>query len=119
LIYRHNIKEISAEALDLLENYRWPGNIRELENAIERAVILCAEEILTTQYLPNEMLGEINPIPNTLIDFPAEGLSLEDIEKDLILKALEKSGGNQSKAARLLKITRSALIYRMEKYRLH
>ncbi|MFZ3171094.1 MAG: sigma-54 dependent transcriptional regulator [Carboxydocellales bacterium] len=117
--YRHNIQGISPEALDLLKIYRWPGNIRELENAIERAVILCAEEILTPQYLPHEMLGEHGTVQNALIDFPEDGLSLEDIEKDLIIKALAKSGGNQSQAARLLKITRSALIYRMEKYRLH
>ncbi|MDA8210317.1 MAG: sigma-54 dependent transcriptional regulator [Clostridia bacterium] len=116
--FRHNIKGVSAEALERLSNYGWPGNIRELENAIERAVILCSEDLLTPQYLPHEMTGETRTVKNVLIDFPEDGLSLEEVEKDLISKALEKSGGNQSQAARLLNITRSALIYRMEKYHL-
>ena len=114
--YRHQIKGFSSEALKIMGNYDWPGNIRELENTVERAVILCGDEFVTPSYLPREMTGEAVRAQGFAIDFPNEGISLEGLEKDLIEKALAKSGGNQTKAARLLGITRSALIYRMEKY---
>lgn len=98
--------------------YHWPGNIRELENAVERAVILCNSEIIAAGLLPHEMTGETGPGKEILLKLPEEGISLEQVERDLITQALARSGGNQTKAARLLGITRSALIYRMEKHRI-
>ncbi len=111
-----NIKGLGPEAMALMSRYDWPGNIRELENAIERAVILCSGGVITPKYLPREVTGEDRAEKGLPIDLPDEGVSLDDIERNLIIKALEKSGGNQTKASRLLGITRSALIYRMEKH---
>lgn len=114
-VYR-KIEGISPEALKLLKNYHWPGNIRELENVIERIVILSKESYIKSTELPIEILDERKKAKEPIIYFPEEGINLEDVERDLIIKALNISGNNQSKAAQLLGITRSALIYRMQKY---
>lgn len=114
--YRGRIRGLTAEAFEKLERYDWPGNIRELENAIERAVILCSQEYITPAYLPMENLDDLETAKDFVINLPDEGISLETLERKLILLALDRSRGNQTKAARLLGITRSALIYRMEKY---
>lgn len=117
--YRRKIKGFTAEALKIMCSYHWPGNIRELENTVERAVILCGEDYVNSGYLPREMADKAETAGALLIDLPEQGVSLEELEKDLIVKALAKSGGNQTRAARLLGITRSALIYRMEKHGIH
>lgn len=116
----HHVKKIDSKALDMLVKYHWPGNIRELQNVIERAVIICRGDTILPEHLPKELHeqgGDKKTYPvETIIRFPDSGISLEQVEKELILKALEKSGGNQTKAAQLLGITRSALIYRSQKY---
>lgn len=117
--YRRRISSVSPQALELLCKYNWPGNIRELENTMERAVILCSGDFITAEYLPREMNGDTRQENDLLINFPDQGISLEELERNIIVKALEKSRGNQTQAARLLGITRSALIYRMEKHRIH
>lgn len=114
--YRGRIKGLTAEAFEKLQGYDWPGNIRELENAIERAVILCNQEYITPAYLPMEMVDQIETPHEFTINLPPQGISLETVERELIIMALDRSKGNQTKAARLLGITRSALIYRIEKY---
>jgi len=113
------ISEITPEATRFLKNYHWPGNIRELENVVERIVILSEENILRVNNLPMEMLGQKKNFKEPIIYFPEEGINLEVVEKELILKALKLSGQNQSKAAGLLSITRSALIYRMQKHHIN
>ncbi|MBZ9688901.1 sigma-54 dependent transcriptional regulator [Clostridium estertheticum] len=110
------ISEITPEAIKFLKNYHWPGNIRELENVVERIVILSEEKTLRVNNLPMEILGQRKNIKEPIIYFPEEGINLEVVERELILKALKLSGQNQSKAAGLLSITRSALIYRMQKH---
>jgi len=115
--YVYQVSEISAAAMELLCNYHWPGNVRELQNVIERSTIICGDSRIEPQHLP----GEINASPrygvsNFLIDFPDKGISFEELEKELIIKALDKSGGNQTKAAKLLGITRSAFLYRSQKH---
>lgn len=110
------IKDITPEALKLLKNYYWPGNIRELKNVIERIVILNDDHSIRASSLPMEIIGQSKSYKDPIIYFPEEGISLEKVERDLIIKALKLSGQNQSKAAQLLGITRSALIYRMQKY---
>ncbi len=117
MFYRtYFVDRVSKEALDLLENYEWPGNIRELRNVIERAMIICRGREILPEHLPREIQGATQSNGSLLFDFPDSGLSLDVVERDLISKALEKAGGNKTKAAKLLGITRSTLNYRMQKY---
>lgn len=113
------IERILPETMKLLKNYHWPGNIRELENVIERIVILSSENAVTPSSLPQEIICQKKNIKEPVIYFPEEGINLEQVEKELIIKALKLSSQNQSKAAQLLSITRSALIYRMQKYHIN
>jgi len=113
------IEDITVESMKLLKNYHWPGNIRELENVIERIIILNDSKIIKANILPVEILGQKKNLREPIIYFPEEGINLETVEKELILKALSLSGQNQSKAAQLLSITRSALIYRMQKHHIN
>lgn len=96
--------------------YRWPGNIRELENVIERMLVLSSGDELTEADLPDELRNTPPATQAFLLDLPEEGISLEGIERELLLRALEKFHGNQTQAARYLDISRRTLIYRMEKH---
>jgi DNA-binding NtrC family response regulator len=104
----------------------WPGNVRELRNAIERAMILEDSSLITPASLPMAvgrataaMAAPSAPVPvPAQLAAPDFGLSLEENEKQLILRALEKTNGNQTQAAKLLKITRDTLRYKMKKFRL-
>lgn len=111
-------RRLRPEALEMLTGYNWPGNVRELENVIESMVVLSKSEELTADYLPENITQQRNRVARIYLDIPDEGISLEEVEKELLLKALEKAEWNQSKAARLLNITRKTLIYRMEKFSL-
>ncbi len=106
----------SPEALNLLQSYSWPGNIRELQNVVERCLILRQADCIERQeiLLPRMAEGADGFVP----DIPAEGISLPEVERELIEKALRQSKGNRSQAARLLKIPRHVLIYRLEKFEL-
>jgi two-component system response regulator AtoC len=97
-----NQKEVSTfspEAMDFIMNYHWPGNVRELENAIERAVILAKDNVITLAELPQEHLA---PLPSSLRD-------LREVEREHILGVLAQTGGNYSEAARILGVTRMTL----------
>jgi two-component system NtrC family response regulator len=107
---------IDPEALTMLTAYGWPGNVRELENSIERASVLRRGEAITPAELPDKLRKEMASVGNIILNLPDEGISLEDLEKNLIIKALEKHKGNQTRAAEYLGITRPTLIYRMDKY---
>ncbi len=110
---------ISSEVMGLLINYKWPGNIRELQNVIERAVILSQGNDILVHHLPKE-IQEVEIIKSgtdqVILNFPDKGISFDEVEREFIFKALEKSSGNQTEAAHLLGITRSALLYRAQKY---
>jgi two-component system, NtrC family, response regulator AtoC len=114
-----NVRGISKMAEKFLSDYPWPGNIRELKNIIERAIILENEETLLLEHLPQELVaktglsGSGGPAGFRL---PPEGIDIEDVERELIRQALEISEGNQSKAARKLSLGIDAFRYRMKKF---
>jgi two-component system NtrC family response regulator len=114
--YQLPLIAISGEALEILKKYNWPGNVRELENVIERLAVLNKGEAIRPEDLPLEMRQAKNRIANITLELPDGGISLEDVEKEILLRALEKNRGNQTHAAQYLNITRKTLIYRMEKY---
>lgn len=100
-------------------SYRWPGNVRELENVIERMVVLCSGNQIGEPDLPEEIRQVAPSKDKFLLELPEHGISLEGIERELLLRALEKFNWNQTQAARYLDISRRTLIYRMEKHDLH
>jgi Nif-specific regulatory protein len=115
---RKEIVGISREALGLLERYAWPGNIRELENAIERAVILCQGTTVTAEELPRDVREPIKVplLSSDTFRLPPGGLSLWALEKELIRQALEQAHQNKSQAAKLLDLSRTQLRTRMRHY---
>ncbi|MEE4311558.1 MAG: sigma-54 dependent transcriptional regulator [candidate division KSB1 bacterium] len=108
--------KINPAALKQLMKYNWHGNVRELENVVERSLILAGEEVVTPDYLPVHIRGEGVYDDSLAFEIPDEGLSIEEVEKNLIHKALHKAGGNKSKAAKLLGITRRRLYSMMERF---
>ena len=102
--------------LPYFSNYRWPGNIRELENIVERLVVLTPGNEIKVSHLPPFLKREHPSIDTLNIELPPQGISLEAIEKELILRGLEKFKWNQTHTARYLDISRKALMYRMEKH---
>jgi DNA-binding NtrC family response regulator len=107
---------MSAALLSYFSTYRWPGNVRELENVMERIVVLARDKEITVEDLPKFLRQERGGMEALEIDLPPQGISLEAIEKELMLKALEKCDWNQTRAARYLDISRKTLIYRMERH---
>jgi two-component system NtrC family response regulator len=106
--------KIDEEVLKVFHNYSWPGNVRELENTIERMIILSDSETLTLEDVPEHIRDQQGR--NIWFELPDEPINLEVLEREILREALRKFEGNQSKAARYLGITRSALIYRMKKH---
>ncbi|MFA5928013.1 MAG: sigma-54 dependent transcriptional regulator [Candidatus Margulisiibacteriota bacterium] len=107
---------IAADTLKKLQNYPWPGNIRELENVIQRAITLNEGHMLLTDDLPKNVQGGQAAGKGFKLDLPPEGIRLEELEKSLLQAALAKTNGNQTKSADLLGLSRPAFIYRMEKH---
>ena len=99
--------------------YSWPGNIRELENVVERALVLDKDGSVGLDDLPDRLRAREHRVATLRMELPDEGISLEDVERELLLAALEKHNWNQTRAASFLNITRSTLLYRMEKFDLH
>jgi two-component system response regulator HydG len=112
---KKEIKEISPKALDLLIRHDWPGNIRELENCLERAVIVARGELIAPADLPPAIQNLPAGKEDAEIPFPA-GISLQEAEKALILKTLEDAGGNRSRAAEILGINRRTLQMKLKEF---
>jgi transcriptional regulator with PAS, ATPase and Fis domain len=113
--FRKKVRGLTPEAMKLLEQYQWPGNIRELKNAIERAMLLMDRERLE----PDDFTTLTRSVAATSFKLPPEGLDLEDVERQLLMQALERANGNQTQAAQLLGINRDQVRYRIEKFGLH
>ena len=117
---KKGIKGFSPEAEKAMRAYGWPGNVRELRNIIERCVVLEEMETVTQEHLLPKLEGWAGSetAGSARIILPEEGLSLEELEKDLIRQALERTGANQTKAAKLLGISYDTLRYQMKKFAL-
>jgi DNA-binding NtrC family response regulator len=142
---RKRVRGLSPEVAAVFRNYGWPGNVRELRNVIERVMILEDGDLITTLYLPRDLVrddharavdsafasaqatmvkdeGKVEPVARSvetqspyIFRLPAEGLILDEVEMSLVKQALERSGGNQTRAAELLGISRDQLRYRLKK----
>lgn len=115
---RDNLR-LPPDLLLYFSNYQWPGNVRQLENAIERVVLLSGNSEVTLDVLP-EFLKQTRPGGDMLpMSLPDAGLDVEAVERQLILQALQKFGGNQTRAARFLRMSRRAFAYRLKKHGMH
>jgi DNA-binding NtrC family response regulator len=109
-------RRVSEDALQILMAYDWPGNVRQLESVIERALLLGEGEAIETHDLPPAVRAGITATGSAIaLEIPDSGVDIEAIERSIILKALEKAQGNVTRAARLLGLTRRTLQYRLEK----
>jgi two-component system, NtrC family, response regulator AtoC len=117
---RKNINDITPEAIAAFSCYEWPGNVRELRNVVERAMILEDDDQITAKYLPRGLTGDSGMRSSgakatDTFCLPSSGIALDEVEMSLVRQALARSGGNQTKAAELLYISRDQLRYRMKK----
>ena len=104
--------------LSYFSAHRWPGNVRELENVMERLVVLCPGNEVTVTDLPDFLVRERPAMEAIQLELPPQGISIEAVERELVLRALQRFNWNQTKAAEFLDISRKMLIYRMEKFNL-
>ncbi|MBI5576061.1 MAG: sigma-54-dependent Fis family transcriptional regulator [Deltaproteobacteria bacterium] len=114
-----NVEGFSPEAAKMLTTYRWPGNVRELKNVIERLVVLENADTIRPEHLPKEMVRTLpSPESGNEVRFllPESGISLDDVERDFIVQALDRSRQNKSVAAKLLNVTYQSLRYQIKKF---
>ena len=114
--FRKRVRRVAPETMKRLQSYGWPGNIRELRNAIERAMLLVDGDALTDADFP--LTAGAAPRLADGIQLPAHGIDLEQLERSLVVQALERSGWNQTRAASLLGVNRDQIRYRIEKFKL-
>ncbi|HEY7288585.1 MAG TPA: sigma-54 dependent transcriptional regulator [Vicinamibacterales bacterium] len=113
--FRKKVRRVDADVMQGLQHYGWPGNIRELRNAVERAMLLAESDELTAAQFP--VLSGTSRLTEQ-IELPAHGVNLDDLERSLVVQALERSGWNQTRAAALLGLNRDQIRYRVEKFKL-
>ena len=115
--FRKRVTGVAPDAMARLKAYPWPGNVRELRNAIERAMLLADGNELTLEHFP--LGGGLAPTRlGDGVALPAAGIDLEQLERSLVVQALERSGWNQTRAASLLGLNRDQIRYRIEKFKL-
>jgi two-component system, NtrC family, response regulator AtoC len=126
---RKRIRGLTPEVEEIFRRYSWPGNVRELRNVIERVMILEDSDMITADWLPRGLIGDDRQVSSTPIvaasqtdeagalsyRLPDEGINLERVELSLVRQAMERSGGNQTRAAELLGVSRDQLRYRLKK----
>jgi len=121
--FRKIVQGVTPEGLKLLTNYSWPGNIRELKNARERAILVDRDKIGVDE-LPIRIAEPAGASPmaraneNHQVKLPPEGAGLDEIEKEVIQQALQYANGNKTMASKLLKISRDTLRYKVKKHNL-
>ena len=106
------VRGLAPGARAALETYPWPGNVRELRNVLERAVLLAERDVLAAEDVP--ILPPAALAPG--FELPAAGVALEELERDLVVQALRRVGGNQTRAGKLLGLNRDQIRYRIEKF---
>src|SRR5262249_8442603 len=111
--FKKQVRGATPQTIELLKAYRWPGNVRELRNAVERAMLLTEGEWLPSDELP---LSAARASTARSMELPEEGVNLETLERELVVQALRRTGGNQTKAATLLGLNRDQIRYRIEKF---
>lgn len=117
--FKKNVKGLSKETEKCFMEYPWPGNVRELKNVIERSMILESDDYILPEHLPLELTSKevlTQNISNVNIRIPPGGIDIEEVEKELIRQALDVTGGNQTRASKLLNLSRDTLRYRMQKF---
>ena len=117
---KHGSRQVGFDrrAMDTLVKYGWPGNVRELENTVERLLIMRDSDTIAPEDLPDKIRSgnAATFVASAVVNLPPEGYSLEQLEREVVVAALERNNWNQTAAARFLRIPRHTLIYRMEKY---
>jgi DNA-binding NtrC family response regulator len=114
--FKKKVRGVAPDALKRLQAYSWPGNIRELRNAVERAMLLTERETLTAD---DFTLGGVGAVRfGERVELPASGIDLEQLERSLVVQALERTGWNQTRASALLGLNRDQIRYRIEKFHL-
>ncbi len=108
-------RELAPEVARAFDRYAWPGNARELRNVLERILLIEDDTLVRLEHLPPTIAGIAPTRPNALV-LPAEGLDLDQTERELIVQAMARAGGNKTAAARLLGLTRDTMRYRLEKF---
>jgi two-component system response regulator AtoC len=114
--FRKRVRGLTSDAMARVKAYGWPGNVRELRNAVERAMLLVDGNVLAAEQFP--LGGGALARGGQGLELPAEGVDLEQLERSLVVQALERSGWNQTRAAALLGLNRDQIRYRIEKFKL-
>jgi len=107
------LKEISKEAIDILVQYDWPGNVREIKNLIHRCTVMIDSEVLMPEHFENMLNMQKTKKSNEI----SVGQTIEDVERELIYKTLEKTGGNKTRAAEILDVTPRTLRNKLSRYK--
>ena len=113
--FKKRIRRIAPSAMERLKAYPWPGNVRELRNAVERAMLLAEGEELAIDHFP--ILQKRSDLSES-VELPPAGIDLDQLERSLVVQALQRSGWNQTRAATLLGLNRDQIRYRIEKFKL-